>query len=241
MNQTHPQARCYLASRPGTPQSALLDLAKDKDTLVRIAVASNVATPPEGLTILAVDDNTFVRRCVVSNPSTLPEDLVVLSMDQDIRVRCDVAHSPSTPASTLAVLATDKEVAVRRIVACNRATPPPSLILLSKDEREVVRYWAANNPSLPAPPSPAATGTAEVERDALQAENTLLKKALERSRERPKQTVALTPHLARTIRDLFHKNCDDVLDAAQRAGFENISEVEDAFDALEGIVEGSET
>lgn len=76
---------------------------------------------------------------------------------------------------------------------------------------------------------------------ALKVENPLLEDALVKSDAQPKQPAPLTPRQAQIIRDLFYKNCEDFPSAVEWAGFKDSSEVEDAFDALEGIAEGDET
>lgn len=76
---------------------------------------------------------------------------------------------------------------------------------------------------------------------ALRSENPLRKDTPAKPEEHPKQATALTPRQARIISDVFFKNCEDFLSAVEWAGFKDSSEVEDAFDALEGIAEGDET
>ncbi|MDR0717905.1 MAG: hypothetical protein LBF50_10920 [Azoarcus sp.] len=84
-----------------------------KEVQMRLEEARNKGTSPERLLELAADKDHMVRNAVAENPNTPPEALAHLASDEDY-VRLAVAKHPGTPRDFLAVLVEDGDPEVRR-------------------------------------------------------------------------------------------------------------------------------
>jgi hypothetical protein len=83
--------RVMLASLGSAPETALIELASDRDTRVRAAVARHQATPPSALTRLAGDRQREVQLAVLENPASplelarsIAESLLLTNVDEDL-------------------------------------------------------------------------------------------------------------------------------------------------------------
>lgn len=76
-----------LARNPITPPEILIELAKSRQSTVRLAVGTNPNTPSQVLSELAEDKEQNVRYWLPSNPKILREVLVQLADDSDALVQ----------------------------------------------------------------------------------------------------------------------------------------------------------
>jgi hypothetical protein len=91
--------RCSIADNSKTPQSVLVELAKDHYNGVRFNVARNRNTPQSTLIELAKDKDNSVRYSVATNYNTPPDTLAEMAKDSDPKLREYVAINPNTPKS----------------------------------------------------------------------------------------------------------------------------------------------
>lgn len=136
--------RLEWASRSTTPDAALLQLSKDKNITVRLAMAENRQTPPQALSQLSTDQLSKIRRTVAANCKSPAEALLSLAKDADWYVRKAVANNHQAPTGALYQLAKDDDHDVRRAVAINSSTPVEILLQLGHDDWWVRTAVASN-------------------------------------------------------------------------------------------------
>ncbi|WP_145995425.1 hypothetical protein [Macromonas bipunctata] len=104
----------------------LSQLAKSKNSEIRLRVAEDTNTPADVLSELARDNVRWVRANVANNPNTSATDLIRLSQDTEPIVRACVSKNSSTPFEIIQQLASDPIPWVRQCIAEN-----PHLLLSS--------------------------------------------------------------------------------------------------------------
>lgn len=85
----------------------LSQLAKSKNSEIRLRVAEDTNTPADVLSELSRDSVHWVRANVANNPSTPVSDLIRLSQDREPMVRACVAKNPRTPVEIIEQLSRD--------------------------------------------------------------------------------------------------------------------------------------
>lgn len=97
----------------------LSQLAKSKNSEIRLRVAEDTNTPADVLSELSRDSVRWVRANVANNSSTPVLDLIRLSHDREPMVRACVSKNPSTPLEIREQLSNDPISWVRQCVAEN--------------------------------------------------------------------------------------------------------------------------
>jgi hypothetical protein len=134
----------------GGPQIAhLINLAKDPEASVRLAVAKHQHTSEATLLLLASDSSVPVRLAVIAHKNTTKAIRIHLTKDPDIAVRLRLAEvgrdydrytrSQIEHASYLINLSADPEESVRLAILANDWIPPDVVTQLITDPSETVR------------------------------------------------------------------------------------------------------
>ena len=148
------QVRRHLATYEryytGGPEIAhLINLAKDPEESVRLAVAQNNYTSEKILLLLASDSSVTVRLAVIAHKNTTKAIRIHLTQDPDIAVRLRLAdfrrddygynRNQIEYASYLINLSADPEESVRLAILANYWIPPDVITQLITDPSETVR------------------------------------------------------------------------------------------------------
>ena len=134
-----------------TLEEKLIELAKDRDWLVRISVARNINTPCDLFFLLAKDQSFLIQNAVAQNPNAPVEILELFAYSKYYStVRVSVAKNSKTPLYILRILKHDLDVEVRKGVAQNQNSSSDILSSLAKDDADEVRQAVAENPQTPA-------------------------------------------------------------------------------------------
>lgn len=97
--------RILLAYDSETSPELLVELSKDEEWLVCLALTENANTPADALTALSQHEMNIVRSSVADHANTPAATLTALSSDDDEVVRWSVATNANTPLNTVETLA----------------------------------------------------------------------------------------------------------------------------------------
>lgn len=154
-----------------TPSEILVELAKDSNEFLRVAVAENLSTPPKTLHRLSKGFRGLnVKKAVASNPKTSVKTLarlagVIFKIGKfhltvgrlsGERIRMAVAGNPSTPLWLLEFLLSEEEYLMSRVTAVIAGNPNISEEMFEKLVNSdidmtswAVHSYVAANPALP--------------------------------------------------------------------------------------------
>ncbi|MBP2388431.1 hypothetical protein [Paeniglutamicibacter kerguelensis] len=157
--------RELLVSLHSVPESALIDLASDRDVRVRAAVAKHHAAPLAALTHLAADKKREVRLSVLENPYTpgdlasfIAEAMLLVDVDEDLHevlklteTRADVDLPPRVIEEALDRLSKSRvrDPDMRVVVAGDGRSGGRTLSRLARSAEDGVRRAVVTNPHTP--------------------------------------------------------------------------------------------
>ena len=158
--------RVMLASLGSVPETALSELASDRNDKVRVAVARHHSTPPGALGRLAGDPHRAVQLAVLGNPTTpselatsIAESLLLSDSDEDLldvlrllgkREGIDVPARTVEGALDRLSRSRRRDPDMRLAVAGDERSGEETLARLGRSTDDDVRRKVASNPRTPA-------------------------------------------------------------------------------------------